>query len=204
MRHIHFLLCPLRAGILLFLLLVSIAAPAQTEVSYRRGATQLEDILPPSPEAASRVKYSDVPFTHSTGAAEYSVPIYELKGRRLTIPISLDYCSNGIRMDEIAGVAGLGWTLTAGGCITREVVYMPDEFTDGGFCYSWPSASLLDSLEAHSTGQAAMSFLRDVAWNRIDTNSDRYSYSVLGLKGQFIIDPDGNVVQLQGGGVLIG
>ena len=205
MRQIHSYLCPLRAGILLFLLLlVSIAALAQTEVSYRRGATQLEDILPPSPEAASRVKYSDVPFTHSTGAAEYSVPIYELKGRRLTIPISLDYCSNGIRMDEIAGVAGLGWTLSAGGCITREVVYMPDEFTDGGFSYSWPSASLLDSLEAHSTGQAAMSFLRDVAWNRIDTNSDRYSYSVLGLKGQFIIDPDGNVVQLQGDGVLIG
>lgn len=93
MRQIHSYLCPLRAGILLFLLLlVSIAAPAQTEVSCRRGATQLEDILPPSPEAASRVKYSDVPFTHSTGAAEYSVPIYELKGRRLSIPVSLDYC----------------------------------------------------------------------------------------------------------------
>lgn len=103
MRQIHSYLCPLRAGILLFLLLVSIAAPAQTEVSYRRGATQLEDIFPPSPEADSRVKYSDVPFTHSTGAAEYSVPIYELNGRRLSIPVSLDYCSNGIRMDEIAG-----------------------------------------------------------------------------------------------------
>ena len=51
MRQIHSYLCPLRAGILLFLLLlVSIAAPAQTEVSYRCGATQLEDILPPSPD----------------------------------------------------------------------------------------------------------------------------------------------------------
>ena len=51
MRQIHSYLFSLRAGILLFLLLlVSIAAPAQTEVSYRRGATQLEDILPPSPE----------------------------------------------------------------------------------------------------------------------------------------------------------
>lgn len=51
MRQIHSYLCPLRAGILLFLLLlVSIAALAQTEVSYRRGATQLEDILPPSPD----------------------------------------------------------------------------------------------------------------------------------------------------------
>jgi len=91
MIRTHSLLGSLRTGFLLFLLLpLSITAFAQTEVSYRRGATQLEDILPPSPEAASRVKYADVPFTHSMGAAEYSVPIYEMKGRRLTIPISLD------------------------------------------------------------------------------------------------------------------
>ena len=191
-------------GLFLLFLLISLPAFAQTEVSYRRGATQLEDILPPSPEAASRVKYADVPFTHSMGAAEYSVPIYELKGRRLTIPISLDYCSNGIRMDEIAGVAGLGWTLNAGGCITREVVYMPDEFTDGDFEYTWPSSTLLSQLEAHTSNTSTMSFLTKVAWNRIDTNADRYSYNVLGLKGQFIIDPDGDVIQLQGDGVDIG
>ncbi len=190
-------------GILLILITTILPAFAQTEVSYRRGATQLEDILPPSPEAASRVKYADVPFTHSTGAAEYSVPIYEMKGRRLTIPISLDYCSNGIKLDEIAGVAGLGWTLNAGGCITRDVVYMPDEFTDGTFAYTWPDAALQSQLASRVSNNATLAFLRNVAWNRIDTNADRYSYSVLGLKGQFIIDPDGNVIQLQGDGVEI-
>ena len=191
-------------GITFFLLSVnSLPGNAQSEVSYRRGPTQLEDILPPSPEAVSRVKYADVPFTHSTGAAEYSVPIYEIKGRRLTIPISLDYCSNGIKLDEIAGVAGLGWSLNAGGCITREVVYMPDEFTDGTFSYKWPNGSVLQNLLARSTDNTTLAFLRDVAWNRIDTNADRYSYSVLGLKGQFIIDPDGTVIQLQGDGVDI-
>lgn len=190
-------------GILLILITTLLPAFAQTEVSYRRGATQLEDILPPSPEAASRVKYADVPFTHSTGAAEYSVPIYELKGRRLTIPISLDYCSNGIKMDEIAGVAGLGWTLNAGGCITREVVYMPDEFEDGMFHYTWPDSNLQSELLAHTSNISTLAFLTDVAWNRIDTNSDRYSYNVMGLKGLFIIDPDGNVIQLQGDGVEI-
>ena len=204
MIRTHSPLGSLRTGFLLFLLLpLSITAFAQTEVSYRRGATQLEDILPPSPEAASRVKYADVPFTHSMGAAEYSVPIYEMKGRRLTIPISLDYCSNGIKLDEIAGVAGLGWTLNAGGCITRDVVYMPDEFTDGTFAYTWPDAALQSQLASRVSNNATLAFLRNVAWNRIDTNADRYSYSVLGLKGQFIIDPDGNVIQLQGDGVEI-
>ena len=189
-------------GALIILITTILPASAQ-EVSYRRGATQLEDILPPSPEAASRVKYADVPFTHSTGAAEYSVPVYELKGRRLTIPISLDYCSNGIKLDEIAGVAGLGWTLNAGGCITREVVYMPDEFVDGMFHYTWPDSNLQSDLLAHTSNTSTLAFLTNVAWNRIDTNSDRYSYNVMGLKGQFIIDPDGNVIQLQGDGVEI-
>lgn len=199
-RHFNFA----GPGILLTLLMViSNTAFAQNEVSYRRGATQLEDILPPSPEAASKVKYADVPFTHSMGAAEYSVPIYELKGHRLTIPVSLDYCSNGIKLDEIAGVAGLGWTLNAGGCITREVVYMPDEFEDGTFSYRWPDSSVLQSLLARTTDNASASFLTGVAWNRMDTNSDRYSYSVMGLKGQFILDPDGKVVQIQGDGVEI-
>lgn len=204
MIRTHSLLGFLRAGILMFPLLpLSITSFAQTEVSYKRGATQLEDILPPSPEAASKVKYSDVPFTHSMGAAEYSVPVYVMKGRRLKIPISLDYCSNGIKVDEIAGVAGLGWTLNAGGCITREVVYMPDEFSDGTFSYTWPGNTILRNLLSRSTDNTTLDFLREVAWNRIDTNADRYSYSVQGLKGQFIIDPDGKIIQLQGDGVDI-
>ena len=81
--------------------------------NYHRGETVLEKTLPPAPEAASRVKYADVPFTHSMGMAEYEVAFSTLKGRELSIPISLRYRSGGIKLDEIAGVAGLGWTLCA-------------------------------------------------------------------------------------------
>ena len=57
----------LRTRILLLLLLpLSIAAFAQNEVSYKRGATQLEDILPPSPEAANPVYDFDGNFLGTT------------------------------------------------------------------------------------------------------------------------------------------
>lgn len=59
----------------------------QNEVIYERGATQLESTMPPSPESASRVRYADVPFNHSLGVAEYSVPVWTLEGRELSIPI---------------------------------------------------------------------------------------------------------------------
>ena len=181
------------------------AAPsihAQNEVSYERGATQAEHILPPSPEAASAVKYAGVPFSHCMGAAEYEVPLYELKGRELRIPISLRYRSNGIKVDEIAGVAGLGWNLEAGGVITREVVYMPDEFNSWQF-YTAPDEDLFEDLEDMEWNDRTQLFLTHTLWNYHDTSADRYSYDVAGMSGQFIITPDREIVQLSGDGVKI-
>lgn len=189
---------------LLFVLAISLSPElfAQSEVSYERGATQAESILPPSPEAASVVKYAGVPFTHSLGAAEYDVPIYELKGRQLQIPISLSYRSNGIRVDEIAGVAGLGWTLNAGGCITREVVYMPDEYSNWNF-YTRPSNQLLSYLDNLTWNISTELFLERTMSHTQDVSADRYSYSVDGLSGTFIITPSKEIVQLTGVGVVI-
>jgi len=178
---------------------------AQTETMYERGATYLENTVPPSPEPASIVKYADVPFTHSTGMAEYDIPFYTLQGRELSIPISLHYASGGIKLDEIAGVAGLGWTLQAGGCITRTVMDMPDEYVPdvGLFHHEMPSGDLLTNLEEMVQSDASLNFLRDVIWNRIDVSLDRYSYSVCGLSGSFVIQDNGTVFQLSGDGVLI-
>ena len=113
----------------LILLASCFGLSAQTETIYERESTYLENTVPPSPEPASIVKYADVPFNPSSGMAEYEVPFYTLQGRELNIPIGLRYASSGIKLDEIAGVAGLGWTLQAGGCITRTVVDMPDEYS---------------------------------------------------------------------------
>jgi hypothetical protein len=92
----------------LILLMSCMGLSAQTEITYKRGATYLENTVPPSPEPASQVKYADIPFNHSSGMAEYEVPFYTLEGSELNIPISLHYTSGGIKLDEIAGVAGLG------------------------------------------------------------------------------------------------
>lgn len=181
-----------------------LSAFAQQEESvYQRGATQLESIMPPTPESSSRVKYADVPFTHSLGAAELDIPLYTLEGRELSIPIGLHYRSNGIKLDEMAGVAGLGWTLEAGGCITRTIVYMPDHFSSAMFHHEMPSGTLLSQLENQTNNTATMAYLRDNLWRRLDSSLDRYSYSICGLSGTFVILDDGNVRQLSGDGVLI-
>ena len=176
---------------------------AQSETMYERGATYLENTMPPSPEPASIVKYADVPFTHSTGMAEYDIPFYTLQGRELSVPIGLHYASGGIKLDEIAGVAGLGWTLQAGGCITRTVMDMPDEYVPltGPFRHEVPSDDFVEELQTES--DLTTSFLRDLVWNRIDAGLDHYSYSVCGLSGTFVITDDDEVFQLSGDGVVI-
>lgn len=62
--------------LLLFNLVFGIPSFAEEEQApnpvYKRGSTILEQTLPPSPESASRVKYADVPFTHTEPAGEGS------------------------------------------------------------------------------------------------------------------------------------
>ena len=135
--------------------------------------------------------------------AEYEVPFYTLKGRELSIPIGLRYASSGIKLDEIAGVAGLGWTLQAGGCITRTVVDMPDEYSSHIFEHRMPSGALLDSLVNCVEDNQSLNYLTRVLRHTIDASLDRYSYSVCGLSGSFVINDDGSIFQLSGDGVLI-
>ena len=176
---------------------------AQTETMYERGATYLENTMPPSPDPASVVKYADVPFTHSTGMAEYDVPFYTLQGRELSVPIGLHYASGGIKLDEIAGVAGLGWTLQAGGCITRTVMDLPDEFESYMLHHEMPEGLLLTALENRVDTTFTLNYLRNLLYHKIDSSLDRYSYNVCGLSGTFVIRDDGTVFQLSGDGVLI-
>ncbi|MBQ0078208.1 MAG: RHS repeat-associated core domain-containing protein [Bacteroidales bacterium] len=176
------------------------------QLVYLRGETLLEKTLPPAPEAASVTRYADIPFSGSLGSATYEVPAFTLKGRELSINIGLNYSSNGIKLDEIAGVAGLGWTLSAGGCITRTVMDMPDEFYGAELHHEMPDSALLASLatgDAQNIQSPAFAYMRDVAWHRIDASRDRYSYSVCGLSGEFVINDDGEVVHLSGDGCRI-
>jgi len=88
---------------------------------------ELPDVTPVSPEAASIARYGQVPVGLFTGTAQVSVPIYTFTSGALSIPVSLDYSSNGIRVDEYSSSVGLGWNLSAGGAITRSVYGKKDE-----------------------------------------------------------------------------
>ena len=90
-------------------------------------APQGYSVIPPSPEVASLMKHNEYPVSYFTGQPQINLPIYVVRQGQLEVPISISYHGGGIRMNEHAGIIGLGWSLNAGGCISRTVHGLPDE-----------------------------------------------------------------------------
>jgi len=87
----------------------------------------LRTVIPPSPNVSALGKFGDWPVGLFTGVPSIDIPIYELKGRSVSVPVSIDYHAAGIRVGETASWVGLGWALNAGGCISRTIQGLPDE-----------------------------------------------------------------------------
>lgn len=86
-----------------------------------------------SPNAASLGKYGDIPVSYQSGTPSISIPIYTASSGHLKHDISLSYHASGLKVQELASWVGTGWSLNAGGVITRAVRGGPD---DRGFSTS--------------------------------------------------------------------
>lgn len=90
---------------------------------------QLPSISPPSPTVAGLMKFEEVPVNHYTGIPDVSVPLYSVEtlSADIRMDIALKYHPGSIPVEETASYTGLGWSLFAGGSISRTVKGSPDE-----------------------------------------------------------------------------
>src|SRR6187402_2817143 len=98
-------------------------------------AGDLPVVIPPSPTVAALMKFEEVPVNNYTGIPDISVPLYDVKGLHgFTMGISMNY-HPVVKKNDIASYTGLGWSLIAGGSISRTVRDIPDEYECGpGSC----------------------------------------------------------------------
>lgn len=178
--------------------------------SYLIGQDDDYNYLPPeapnptfvSPEVASLGKYVDYPVGLYTGVPNINIPIYEINYGDIKLPISLSYHASGIKVEEIASWVGLGWSLNAGGVITRQVRGIPDDqyMREGfrsanGVPTDIPEAGYLysgEEVEDYING--SHDFNRD-EWFQFsrggrDGEPDVFFYNFLGYTGKFIINHD--------------
>lgn len=161
------------------------------------GQTQnevLKQVNIASPTASELGKYVDVPVSYHTGVPNISIPVYTVKDGSITVPISLSYHAGGVKLAELSSWVGLGWSLNAGGVISRSVNGLPDDRaslstqTHGHFSeYGYLNYTLYDS-----TSPATIEYINDAAFldGYKDGEPDLFNFNFGGYSGKFYFRDD--------------
>lgn len=149
----------------------------------------LPAVVGPSPTAASLGIFGKVEVSNYTGIPNINVPFYELKSRDLNLPIGLNYHSGGTKVETISSWVGLGWSLAAGGAITREMHGLPDETPGKGY-FTW--GDKVNNFENLSQGEQIDLIVKSENYDA-DTEPDIFYFNFGGRAGKFIIDENQNI-----------
>jgi len=166
----------------------------------------------PTPTAYSLGKFGTVPVSPYTGTANITIPIYYTAQRGLPLDINLQYDTSGLLLNTLPSWTGHGWSLNAGGMITREVVGYEDELDKSNYPYPWylfqnyfsyydhanDSMSLYTSnVSSNSSALLGIIMDNDYTFNAI-TNSyyadfapDIFHFNFMGITGRFFLGGDG-------------
>lgn len=174
--------------------------------AYKSGMPR---IIPPSPQSQIFEKFVNYPVTEYNGLVDISIPLYEIKLKDMTIPITLSYHSGGIRHSANAdfmrdgsdgmsgdGDVGAGWSINATGFrIIRTIRGKPD----GDF--SMYNSSSLQSLIEKGDKKALDRYLAGLYYKTVppsmfnnptlqDSEYDMYTYILPTGSAHFIYGSD--------------
>ncbi len=153
-------------------------------------APSLPEVIPPTPEVAALGKYGEIPIGYYTGVPSINIPLVQLPGKGISIPVNLNYHASGIKVQEVASRVGLGWSLSAGGSVSRMVRGIPDDDPAGGYLNNNDIVTRFLALETDQRYDLAQSGLN----GHNDFESDIYQYNLPGgINGKFFFDPDGTI-----------
>lgn len=176
-------------NIILLLLMLSCCINTGYAQHNPENMDKMVDFLPPPPNAAAIAKHSALTLNKNTGVPNINIPLYAVSSRGLSVPVSLSYSSSGIKVDEIASRAGMGWVLNAGGVVTRTLRGTPDEVNPRR--YPWAAIGM-----NWSTYNYFESIAKSTNFNGYDSEPDLFTFSFNGFSGSFVFDANMQPVQL--------
>jgi len=162
--------------------------------------------IPPSPNAAALGKFEEIPVDKSTGIPNITIPILDLNEGGIDFSISLSYHAGGIRVQDEASWVGLGWSLNAGGVITRTMRGLPDDHNNGYLKTSEkvPWSYIIDTeLETPGLAERTYEVVDEIAKGYIDYEPDIFYYNIGGKSGSFLFDNHRNCVCVPYNGMRI-
>ena len=140
---------------------------AQSSDFFRQGETQVL-----SPSAYEMGKYGKVPVSYFNGLPNISVPLTEVRAKGYTLPVYLTYYAGGNRPDQHPGWVGQGWTLHAGGSITRIIKGFKDDMSKEEYLAFYEALKTAETAEVkdfeHNVFEGCMP-IEEMAYRGEDT-----------------------------------
>ncbi len=143
----------------------------------------VKDVVMPPPNAASLGKFGDIPVSYFTGVPNVGIPITTVQEGSLALSVSLNYHASGIKVAETASWVGLGWSLVAGGTVSRTIQGLADDTPTNGY-YNFGANVVIcsDPLSGYQATNAAS--------GTYDLEPDIFSFNFAGYSGKFFFDKD--------------
>ena len=147
--------------------------------------------IPENPEISGLINVlnTNEEVDEYTGRINMNVPIHTIEAGGVTIPINLNYSSDGIMVDEEASWVGLGWNLTGGGVVSQQILDKSDDIAwsslDGsGYGTSWANDLTVNDPDTDRNIYGFMFWLRglDFEAGSLDFNSGPPGLYDWGLK----------------------
>ncbi len=179
-------------------------------VRAQRAVPVLDHLIPPAPDAAALTPAANTGAAMYTGQPEVVIPLWELTGSRVSVAVTLTYRSSGMQVDALEGWTGMGWTLHAGGVITRTVRGQPDDLPTGylstGTAYLTPQEKATEPFfhwQPPGNKEEAYLLLHAAAQGRVDLEPDIFRYAFPGHYGTFFLGAGGEVFLMTPDDLLI-
>ena len=157
-------------------------------LSFVTYAQDLPKIIPPSPNAAAFHVYGNTQLNNYTGSANISIPIYTIEEGDLSLPIYLKYTAgNGVKVEETASWVGLGWTLNAGGAISRTIRGIADEDEGNKIGFFNMTEIPIPQSDIYTGAPLNVDIFNKIKNNKADGEADKFMYNYSGGSGSFFI-----------------
>jgi len=171
----------------------------------------IPQIVSPSPTVSALMKFELVPVNNYTGIPDISLPLISLEtsSKDFNLNLSLKYHSSSIAVSEISSDVGLGWSLFAGGTISRTIRGHADEVLklDGSsepgnvgiyhntninnhHNYYYDKINNLSQFAVTQPNDTNKYYWETVKRGKFDTEHDLWQFNFMGQTGRFYIKKD--------------
>lgn len=150
-----------------------------------------QDIIRPSINADQFGIGAKVETALSNGQVSLDIPLMELKGRGYDLPVSLAFYNGDVTFCTEASPIGLGWSLMAGGVITRTIKGADDTDNSNNHEHFTDDSYIENRYNDQNNYDT---FIDDIT---MDPMPDEYTYSLPGHNGTIDVSSNNGTISMK-------